>query len=359
MIARKPHSAMNGRVTNPIRRNQTMVHGLSRSHDVRRLQRGEPLDEVVADRDAQPDRSGTRRTDRSRTSGERGARRGRSTQRVHRRSAGTSTAGTARRWTTSEKYRLPAVAVAATSQASHDGRIGAIVVGNSRSRPIRPPASRAASEEHGARQGDDRQQREEQLHRQRRHGPFCRTASAGSIGIVIAPIVSAERVRRRRRTARRRRRALVPRRPLRACRVRGRATFPARCSSTSTSTSPTGRNRRRPAATHCPTPERVRRGDGRASASASRTRSSPTTIRAGVPPAGWSSCCAVLGVEAALLDGGLHGWPGPLETGPGTARPATRFTPRQWPADRFVAADQGRGVDRGGARRPCRRAVPR
>jgi thiosulfate/3-mercaptopyruvate sulfurtransferase len=43
-----------------------------------------------------------------------------------------------------------------------------------------------------------------------------------------------------------------------------------------------------------------------------------------------------LGVEAALLDGGLDG---PLETGPGRATPA-HFTPRPWPADRLAGIDE-------------------
>lgn len=44
----------------------------------------------------------------------------------------------------------------------------------------------------------------------------------------------------------------------------------------------------------------------------------------------------VLGVEAALLDGGLAG---PLETGPGAPRRA-RFTARPWPADRLAGIDE-------------------
>ena len=43
-----------------------------------------------------------------------------------------------------------------------------------------------------------------------------------------------------------------------------------------------------------------------------------------------------LGVEAALLDGGLEG---PPETGPVSATPA-RFTARPWPADRLAGIDE-------------------
>jgi thiosulfate/3-mercaptopyruvate sulfurtransferase len=43
-----------------------------------------------------------------------------------------------------------------------------------------------------------------------------------------------------------------------------------------------------------------------------------------------------LGVEAALLDGGLAG---PLETGPTAVAPA-HFTARPWPADRLAAIDE-------------------
>lgn len=46
-----------------------------------------------------------------------------------------------------------------------------------------------------------------------------------------------------------------------------------------------------------------------------------------------------VGVSAAILDGGLHAWPGPIETGWVEPTPAT-FTPRPWPADRFATADE-------------------
>lgn len=46
-----------------------------------------------------------------------------------------------------------------------------------------------------------------------------------------------------------------------------------------------------------------------------------------------------LGLEAALLDGGLAAWDGPLETGPGSERPVGRFSTRPWPADRFSDID--------------------
>lgn len=46
-----------------------------------------------------------------------------------------------------------------------------------------------------------------------------------------------------------------------------------------------------------------------------------------------------LGVDAALLDGGLAAGGEPLETGPARAAPA-RFTARPWPADRLAGIDE-------------------
>jgi thiosulfate/3-mercaptopyruvate sulfurtransferase len=48
----------------------------------------------------------------------------------------------------------------------------------------------------------------------------------------------------------------------------------------------------------------------------------------------------VLGQPAALLDGGLHAWPGPLEAGEGGSRPPTTVRVRPWPADRFASHDE-------------------
>jgi thiosulfate/3-mercaptopyruvate sulfurtransferase len=45
------------------------------------------------------------------------------------------------------------------------------------------------------------------------------------------------------------------------------------------------------------------------------------------------------GRHAALLDGGLAAWSGPLETGPGRPRPPVSVEPRSWPTDRLVDAD--------------------
>jgi thiosulfate/3-mercaptopyruvate sulfurtransferase len=45
-----------------------------------------------------------------------------------------------------------------------------------------------------------------------------------------------------------------------------------------------------------------------------------------------------LGVRAAVLDGGIAAWEGPLDAGPSRPRPA-RFTPRPWPDGRFVTTD--------------------
>ena len=46
----------------------------------------------------------------------------------------------------------------------------------------------------------------------------------------------------------------------------------------------------------------------------------------------------VLGRRAALLDGGMAGWSGPLSTDPAAPASAT-FTPMDWPADAIVDAD--------------------
>ncbi|MFT3851775.1 MAG: sulfurtransferase [Ilumatobacteraceae bacterium] len=49
----------------------------------------------------------------------------------------------------------------------------------------------------------------------------------------------------------------------------------------------------------------------------------------------------VLGIDAALLDGGLRAWIGPVESGPGKASAAPgSFTERPWPAERFADADE-------------------
>lgn len=46
-----------------------------------------------------------------------------------------------------------------------------------------------------------------------------------------------------------------------------------------------------------------------------------------------------LGEDAAVLDGGVGAWDGPLESGPGE-REAGRFTPRPWPAAALADADE-------------------
>ncbi len=48
----------------------------------------------------------------------------------------------------------------------------------------------------------------------------------------------------------------------------------------------------------------------------------------------------VLGCDAALLDGGLKGWPGSLQTGPSPVPKRATFTARAWPAHRFATADE-------------------
>lgn len=47
----------------------------------------------------------------------------------------------------------------------------------------------------------------------------------------------------------------------------------------------------------------------------------------------------LLDIPAAVLDGGLHAWSGPLETGPVTPTPAM-FDPEPWPTHRLIDADE-------------------
>lgn len=47
-----------------------------------------------------------------------------------------------------------------------------------------------------------------------------------------------------------------------------------------------------------------------------------------------------IGHRAALLDGGLAAWDGPLEAGPGHARAAAPFTAVPWPVDRVASLEQ-------------------
>jgi len=47
----------------------------------------------------------------------------------------------------------------------------------------------------------------------------------------------------------------------------------------------------------------------------------------------------ILGLRAALLDGGLAAWPGPLRTGDET-RPQKSFSPRPWPRERLATIDE-------------------
>jgi thiosulfate/3-mercaptopyruvate sulfurtransferase len=48
----------------------------------------------------------------------------------------------------------------------------------------------------------------------------------------------------------------------------------------------------------------------------------------------------IIGHDAALLDGGLGAWDGPLETGPARSPVPSAFTVRPWPAERFASADE-------------------
>jgi thiosulfate/3-mercaptopyruvate sulfurtransferase len=58
----------------------------------------------------------------------------------------------------------------------------------------------------------------------------------------------------------------------------------------------------------------------------------------------------MIGRDAALLDGGLRAWSGPVESGPSRGTAAARFTATPWPQDRFASADDAAGLaSRGGA----------
>lgn len=54
------------------------------------------------------------------------------------------------------------------------------------------------------------------------------------------------------------------------------------------------------------------------------------------------------GYRVALLDGGLAGWLGPLETGPGRPRSPVAVALRSWPAERVVDANAVAGALRAG-----------
>src|SRR6185437_4019245 len=64
----------------------------------------------------------------------------------------------------------------------------------------------------------------------------------------------------------------------------------------------------------------------------------------------------VTGHEAALLDGGIDAWRGPLATGPAdrsldigeTDRPPAAFTTRPWPAERLATIDEAADAARTG-----------
>ena len=96
--------------------------------------------------------------------------------------------------------------------------------------------------------------------------------------------------------------------------------------------------RPRRAATRCPSPSCSPTGMAR-SASATTTPSSPTTTRAASIAARLVWMLRVTGHDAALLDGGLAAWDGPLETAPPQPAAAARSRARPWPADRLAAID--------------------
>jgi thiosulfate/3-mercaptopyruvate sulfurtransferase len=61
----------------------------------------------------------------------------------------------------------------------------------------------------------------------------------------------------------------------------------------------------------------------------------------------WWMLRAVGQASVAVLDGGLATWPGPLETGPGTARPVVARAPVPWPRSAVVDADEVAAVSEG------------
>ena len=54
-----------------------------------------------------------------------------------------------------------------------------------------------------------------------------------------------------------------------------------------------------------------------------------------------------VGQDAAVLDGGLPAWTGPLETGPGPERGTVARTPVLWPSDRIATGDEVAAVSEG------------
>lgn len=56
----------------------------------------------------------------------------------------------------------------------------------------------------------------------------------------------------------------------------------------------------------------------------------------------------ILGRQAALLDGGLAAWDGPLEAGPGVARDQVTVPVVAWPAERIASAEETAAVARSG-----------
>jgi thiosulfate/3-mercaptopyruvate sulfurtransferase len=54
-----------------------------------------------------------------------------------------------------------------------------------------------------------------------------------------------------------------------------------------------------------------------------------------------------VGQEAAVLDGGLAAWTGPLESGPGADRPTVARRPVPWPADAIVTDDEVAAISEG------------
>ncbi len=57
-----------------------------------------------------------------------------------------------------------------------------------------------------------------------------------------------------------------------------------------------------------------------------------------------------VGQPAAVLDGGLSAWTGPLEVGSGLDRPTVARMPVMWPADQLAAADEVAAISEGRSR---------
>ena len=134
------------------------------------------------------------------------------------------------------------------------------------------------------------------------------------------------------------------------------AIFRARCTSTWSAGSPR-RDRRPKGAIRCRRPRRSRQGMS-ACGIGDDTAVVAYDDAGGVIAARLVWMLRALGRDAALLDGGLGAWDGPLETTETEVAPAV-FTPRPWPADRLASADDAAAGRERHRRRPPAGALRR